>query len=173
MSRRDTSSCSWQLRYTNIGNSGKILTREREKLSIIKTQVLCVAPLLSGREDLWEVGLDMDISGHLALWTWSLCVGLPSCPQSKMELKAGSSGMLPRAALWIEKGLVRSSESSRPCKVRNWLCGYTDHPKSFFFSSEASLMDLDIVLVFVWSPGRWQPLLFIAVISGLLLARTS
>lgn len=61
----------------------------------------------------------MDISGQLVLWTWSLYVGLPSCPQSTMELKAGSSGMLPRAALWMEEGLVRSSESSGPCKVRN------------------------------------------------------
>lgn len=24
----------------------------------------------------------MDISGQLVLWTWSLYVGLPSCPQS-------------------------------------------------------------------------------------------
>lgn len=81
----------------------------------------------------------MDISGQLVLWTWSLYVGLPSCPQSTMELKAGSSGMLPKSCPVDGGGLVRLSESSGPCKVRELIVRLHESPQELLLFSEHRL----------------------------------
>ena len=119
MSRRGRRSSPCRLGTQTLEPSGETETSEKERLSITETQwASCVAPVWSGRGDLWEgEGLGVDFTPCAVDL---VSVGRSPClPRPVGKLKADGGKVLPRAALGTWEGLVRSQGSAGWHEVRD------------------------------------------------------